>query len=233
VVGFVEAFSSGQPVGTALLAALGGALGIGLAAMGWAAALKESPLPWDGGAGGDPKSTSKLPPLEDEPPRSLNRFLVRYLLEPLRAGAFAGALTAVVLVVVVALAGCSSAALPDIKSPPSDKAARAEYFAEGVRHAVALKEQTKREALAKETAVDGLLREGCSFFSTYRAFAPDLQAFADVDALCKGYMSTPAPAALEPPAPETKPEPSETNPTEPETPAPPAETPDASVPATG
>jgi hypothetical protein len=62
-VGFVDAFAAGQPLSQALLAALGGALGLGVAAMGWAAALKESPIPWDGGAGGQPRPTSKLPPL--------------------------------------------------------------------------------------------------------------------------------------------------------------------------
>jgi hypothetical protein len=214
VVGFTEAFASGQQLGAALLAAVGGALGIGLASMGWAAALKESPIPWDGGAGGDPRATSKLPPLDDSGPRSLNRMLMG---------------VAIAMLGLVVLSSCSSSQLPDIKSPPSDPAARAEYFAEGVRSAVEAKEQAKREALSRESQLDALLRTGCSFFVTYRAFAPDLQALADVDAACAGYLSTPAPAKLEP-APEPAPAP--TNPpAEPAGPAP-ADTPDASAPAT-
>ncbi len=51
-VAFVAAYSDGQPLSAALAAAVGGALTIGLGSMGAAAALKESPVPWDGRAGG-------------------------------------------------------------------------------------------------------------------------------------------------------------------------------------
>jgi hypothetical protein len=52
VTAFVAAFEAGVPLTGALLAALGGALGIGIPSMGVAAVLKESPIPWDGGKGG-------------------------------------------------------------------------------------------------------------------------------------------------------------------------------------
>ncbi|HWA29089.1 MAG TPA: hypothetical protein VG734_25795 [Lacunisphaera sp.] len=65
VTGFVDAYNSGLPLGAAAVATLGGALGIGLGAMGLNAALTESHLPWNGGAGGIPKDTrytDTLPP---------------------------------------------------------------------------------------------------------------------------------------------------------------------------
>jgi hypothetical protein len=60
-VAFVAAYSEGQTLSEALIAALGGALTIGLGSMGAAAALKESPMPWDGKSGGKRDD-------DDEPP---------------------------------------------------------------------------------------------------------------------------------------------------------------------
>lgn len=54
-IGFTQSFAAGEGLADAMFASVGGALGIGLTSMGAAAALKESPLPWDGGAGGKPK----------------------------------------------------------------------------------------------------------------------------------------------------------------------------------
>jgi hypothetical protein len=63
VVAFVGAFLEGKPLVDALMVALGGAVTIGIGAMGVAAGLKESPLPWSGGAGGKPKDDDdKTPP---------------------------------------------------------------------------------------------------------------------------------------------------------------------------
>lgn len=62
VVAFVAAFDAGRPFVEALKAAAGGAIAIGFGAMGVAAGLKESPLPWNGGAGGKPKDDDKTPP---------------------------------------------------------------------------------------------------------------------------------------------------------------------------
>ncbi len=55
VTGFVHGFIVGKPVNGALIEALNALWQIALPAMGGAAALKESPIPWDGGAGGVPK----------------------------------------------------------------------------------------------------------------------------------------------------------------------------------
>jgi hypothetical protein len=51
---FVGAFQAGASLGTALIAVLGGVLGISMPAMGMHAVAKESPLHVDGGAGGKP-----------------------------------------------------------------------------------------------------------------------------------------------------------------------------------
>lgn len=51
---FVGAYSSGATLRQALAAAVAGVLGIGLPASGLHAWVKESPLPVDGGRGGDP-----------------------------------------------------------------------------------------------------------------------------------------------------------------------------------
>ncbi len=59
VVAFVTAFDEGKTLVEALKAGVGGALTIGVGAMGVAAGLKESPLPWSGGAGGKPKASAK------------------------------------------------------------------------------------------------------------------------------------------------------------------------------
>lgn len=52
--GFTTAFASGLTFHMALVAMVGGALGIGFPSMGMHAAAKESPLHVDGGAGGRP-----------------------------------------------------------------------------------------------------------------------------------------------------------------------------------
>lgn len=52
VVGFIHGFVTGKPINGALLDALNALWQIALPAMGAAAALKESPIPWDGGKGG-------------------------------------------------------------------------------------------------------------------------------------------------------------------------------------
>jgi len=69
--GFTTAFASGLTLPNALLAAVGGALGISTVSMGLAAALKESHLPWDGGAGGkdDGPPTPRDPSVRIIPPR--------------------------------------------------------------------------------------------------------------------------------------------------------------------
>lgn len=51
VTGFVGAFADGLAWPAALLAAVGGALAIGLSSMGLATALRESPIPWEGSTG--------------------------------------------------------------------------------------------------------------------------------------------------------------------------------------
>jgi hypothetical protein len=61
VIAFVGAQQAGQPLAEALKAAVGGAIAIGFGAMGVAAGLKESPIPWSGGRGGKPK-----PPDDDD-----------------------------------------------------------------------------------------------------------------------------------------------------------------------
>lgn len=57
VVGFVSGYQKGYHLTGSLLEAGAGLFGVSFTSMGVAAALKESPLPWDGGAGGKP-----LPP---------------------------------------------------------------------------------------------------------------------------------------------------------------------------
>jgi hypothetical protein len=51
-VGFTTAFLGHETFGAAIVAGFGGVAGIALPAMGLAAGLKESKVPWDGGAGG-------------------------------------------------------------------------------------------------------------------------------------------------------------------------------------
>jgi hypothetical protein len=61
-VAFSVAFQGGAAIGDALQAALGGVLGIGTSAMGFAALLKESPIKWDGAKGGVVPPTDQSPP---------------------------------------------------------------------------------------------------------------------------------------------------------------------------
>lgn len=53
---FVGAFQAGASIGQALIAVLGGVLGISMPAMGLHAVAKESPINIDGGAGGKPQA---------------------------------------------------------------------------------------------------------------------------------------------------------------------------------
>lgn len=64
VTAFVAAFQAGKPFADALTAAIGGAIAIGMGAMGANAALTDSHLPWNGRAGG------KAPPPKDEGPKT-------------------------------------------------------------------------------------------------------------------------------------------------------------------
>lgn len=57
-IAFIGAFDEGKALWPALQAALGGAFAIGGGASGVAAWLRESPIPWDGRAGGRPKPPS-------------------------------------------------------------------------------------------------------------------------------------------------------------------------------
>lgn len=66
VAGFTQAFAAGLNVWSALLGAVGGAVGISLPSMGLNAALTDSKLPWNGGAGGAPAAKPEDPKL---PPR--------------------------------------------------------------------------------------------------------------------------------------------------------------------
>lgn len=57
-MGFVHGFQAGYTVVGALTEAVFGVFGVSLTSMGLAATLRESPLPWSGGAGGEPKPPS-------------------------------------------------------------------------------------------------------------------------------------------------------------------------------
>lgn len=70
VIGFTDAFAKGLGLGDALMAALGGAVAIGFGSMGFAATLRESPIPWDGASGGRPKpqgDDDRTPPTGTKP----------------------------------------------------------------------------------------------------------------------------------------------------------------------
>jgi hypothetical protein len=67
VTAYVGAYLAGSGLIDALNAAVGGALTIGLGSMGGAAMLKESPISWDGGAGGKPKDPPDDPPNDQKP----------------------------------------------------------------------------------------------------------------------------------------------------------------------
>jgi len=53
--GFVHGYQTGHTLAGALIEMVFGIFGVSLTAMGLHAGLKESPLPWSGGAGGAPK----------------------------------------------------------------------------------------------------------------------------------------------------------------------------------
>jgi hypothetical protein len=106
--------------------------------------------------------------------------------------------------VAVLLVGCASA-----KPIPEDPAGRAQYFADAVVDAVEAKERAKAVALQYEAHADDGIRRICSELVTYRALL-GRDELAEVDAACRGYLSTPEPAKLEPPpAPEPAPAPPE------------------------
>jgi len=68
VTGFTQAYAANLPLGAAIIAAVGGAIGISIPAMGINAVLTESPFKWNGGAGGEPLAQKlpkdpKLPPM--------------------------------------------------------------------------------------------------------------------------------------------------------------------------
>lgn len=54
VLGFVHGYQAGYSLVGALVETVAGICGVSLISMGMAATLKESPIPWDGGAGGKP-----------------------------------------------------------------------------------------------------------------------------------------------------------------------------------
>jgi hypothetical protein len=67
VTGFTQAYAAGLNLGSALLAAAGGAVGISIPAMGLNSLLTEAPVRWNGGAGGAQVKVKddgpKLPPM--------------------------------------------------------------------------------------------------------------------------------------------------------------------------
>lgn len=60
VMGFIHGWQGDLPLSGALISAgiemLYGLFGVSVASMGLAALLKESPIPWDGGSGGKPRT---------------------------------------------------------------------------------------------------------------------------------------------------------------------------------
>lgn len=54
-MGFVHGFQAGYTIVGALTEAVFGIFGVSLTSMGLAAGLRESPIPWSGAAGGEPK----------------------------------------------------------------------------------------------------------------------------------------------------------------------------------
>jgi len=60
ITGFTQAFAAGLDLPAAVLAAIGGAIGISIPAMGINSLLTESPVKWNGGAGGLPPALALL-----------------------------------------------------------------------------------------------------------------------------------------------------------------------------
>jgi hypothetical protein len=60
-IAYGNALAKGMTPVSALPRALGGILGLALPAMGIAAGLRESHVPWDGGAGGKPREEAPVP----------------------------------------------------------------------------------------------------------------------------------------------------------------------------
>lgn len=54
-LGFIHGYQAGYELVGTLVETVAGIFGVSLISMGMAATLKESPIPWDGGAGGKPK----------------------------------------------------------------------------------------------------------------------------------------------------------------------------------
>jgi hypothetical protein len=52
IAGFTHGYSAGRPLSGALVEMMLGVFGVSFTAMGLAATLRESPIQWDGGAGG-------------------------------------------------------------------------------------------------------------------------------------------------------------------------------------
>lgn len=123
----------------------------------------------------------------------------------------------VVIVLTSMLVGCASA-----KPIPSDPTQRAQYYADAVIEAVEAKERAKAVALKYEATADDGIRTLCSELVSYRTLL-GLDVLAEVDAACKGYLSTPEPARLEQPEPAAPPD----APAPPAEPAPAIETPEA------
>lgn len=68
VTGFTQAFAAGLDFPTASLAAVGGAIGISIPAMGINSLLTEAPMRWNGGAGGAPPPPKPARMFPSDPP---------------------------------------------------------------------------------------------------------------------------------------------------------------------
>lgn len=61
IAGFTHGFGAGRPLSGALIEMALGIFGVSFTSMGLAATLRESPMEWDGGAGGKPAPTADQP----------------------------------------------------------------------------------------------------------------------------------------------------------------------------
>jgi hypothetical protein len=95
-VGFVAGWQEHLPVLDALMQGVGGIIGISIPAMGLAATIKESPIPWDGGSGGvAPLGKSRAPALP------IATLCLSLLCLPLTTSCFHGATSADTAALVV------------------------------------------------------------------------------------------------------------------------------------